>query len=152
MFSPEAPRPSLVDTATTTGRPARSRLLAARVTGVSDSPAASRARVAPVQGAITRASAMCLGPRGSTPVRVSSTGRPAAASSLAFQPAALPNRVSVEAAAKLITGITCQPRAASRAAWGTAAPKVQKLPHRAKATVPICCPFIPLPPVLPAPG
>ena len=52
MFSPEAPRPSLVETASTTGLPTRSRLLAARVTGVSESPAASRASVAPVLTAV----------------------------------------------------------------------------------------------------
>ncbi len=50
MFSPEAPSPSLVETASTTGQPTRNRLLAASVTGVSDRPAASRASVAPVQG------------------------------------------------------------------------------------------------------
>ena len=148
MFSPEAPRPSLVDTATTTGRPARSRLLAASATGVSDSPAASRARVAPVQGAMTSASAICRGPSGSTAARVSSTGCPAARSSRAFHSAAGPKRVSVADAAKLMMGSTCQPMAARRAAWGTAASKVQKLPHRAKATVPLCSAFILPPPVL----
>ena len=85
MFSPEAPSPSLVDTASTTGQPTRSRLLAASVTGVSDRPAANRESVAPVQGATTSACAILRGPSGSTACSVSSTGCPAAASSCSFQ-------------------------------------------------------------------
>ena len=48
MFSPDAPSPSLVETPTRTGHPTRKRLFAASVTGVSESPAASLASVAPV--------------------------------------------------------------------------------------------------------
>lgn len=55
MFSHDAPSPSFVETPTTTGHPTRKRLFAASVTGVSEMPAASRASVAPVQGAITSA-------------------------------------------------------------------------------------------------
>ena len=42
MFSPEAPSPSFVETAMTTGQPTRSRLFAASVTGVSERPSASQ--------------------------------------------------------------------------------------------------------------
>lgn len=54
----------------TMGRPPRKRLLAASVTGVELIPAASRAIVVPVAGAMTRASANFCGPSGSTPCKV----------------------------------------------------------------------------------
>ena len=72
MFSPEAPSPSLVETASSTGHPTRSRLFAASVTGVSDSPAARRASVVPVPGATTSPRASSSGPRGPPYFRVSS--------------------------------------------------------------------------------
>ena len=64
MLLAEEARPSLVETAMMRGRPLRRWALAARVTVVSAMPAASLPRVLPVQGQITRASRVCLGPMG----------------------------------------------------------------------------------------
>ena len=78
----------------TTGLPPRSMLLAASVTGVALMPAASSAIVVPVQGAMTSACAICLGPRGSASRRSSSGRWPVASSRRCFQSAARPKRVS----------------------------------------------------------
>ena len=147
MFSPDAPRPSLVETATTTGHPTRSRLFAASVTGVSDRPAASRASVVPVQGAMTSASAKRFGPSGSTACRLSSTGCPVSCSSRSFHSDARPKRVSSRDAAKLMTGSSSQPCCTSCSACAAAAPSVQKLPQTANAALPRCCVFMHSPPV-----
>ncbi len=64
MFSAEPESPSLVESAITTGRPLRRWALAAMAALLSLNPCASRARVLPVQGAISSASSGSLGPRG----------------------------------------------------------------------------------------
>ena len=132
MFSPDAPSPSLVETPTRTGHPTRSRLFAASVTGVSESPAASLASVAPVQGAITSALTSFLGPSGSTACNVSSTTWLVRASSRSCQNCPVPKRVSCFAA-KLMMGSSSQPCSVSCCAAASAASSVQKLPQTAKA-------------------
>ena len=94
-----AARPSLVDTARTTGRALRRWALQARVTGVSAIPAASFASVLPVQGAITSRSSSFFGPIGSTWEIVSQTGRRQIASIRVRKSAAAPKRLSMLAAA-----------------------------------------------------
>ena len=145
MFSHDAPSPSFVETPTTTGHPTRKRLFAASVTGVSEMPAASRASVAPVQGAITSALTSFLGPSGSTACNVSNTAWPVRASSRSCQNCPVPKRVSCFAA-KLMMGSSSQPCSVSCCAAASAASSVQKLPHTANAMRPFFCVLMCVPP------
>ena len=95
MFRAAPPSPSLVDTATTTGRPFRRCALAAMVTEVSAMPLANLARVLPVQGAMTSTSSSCLGPMGSASRTDSTAPWPQISSAACRKSAARPNRVSV---------------------------------------------------------
>ena len=88
----------MLEGATTTGLPPRSRLLAASVTGVALMPAASKASVVPVAGAMISISAICLGPSGSTCCRVVSGGCPVSCCRVLRSAAAVPKRVSCPAA------------------------------------------------------
>lgn len=97
-------------------------------------PAASFARVAPVQGAMTIASAMFCGPRGSAPCSVSMGLRPVTASTFFFQLSAVPKRVSSPAALKLISGSTSTPLRTMASITPSVFSKVQKLPHIAHTT------------------
>ena len=66
MFLALPARPSLVETASTTGRPFRKWDFAAMVTAVSAIPLANFPMVLPVAGAITSTSKSFFGPMGST--------------------------------------------------------------------------------------
>ena len=145
MFLALPARPSLVETASTTGRPLRRCDLAAMVTAVSAIPFASFPMVLPVAGAMTSTSASPFGPSGSTEGISYSTSFPVICSRFSSSISELPKRVSVNAAFSETMGITVSYssvkcfKAASAFSW------VQKEPHMAK---PIRSFLTALPPVL----
>ena len=106
MFFAPAASPSLLETATTTGRPLRRWDFAAMVTAVSAMPFASLAMVLPVAGAITSTSNSFLGPMGSTDRMSHRTSCPVRSSSRSSRSSEAPKRVSVKAEVSDTMGIT----------------------------------------------
>lgn len=102
------------------------------MTGVSIIPYASFARVFPVQGAISIASNIFLGPTGSASSMVLITFFCVILSRYSICSAALPKRVSSPAALKDIIAVTSAPASISFSSSSNAFLKVQKEPHTAK--------------------
>ena len=107
----------------------------ARVTGVSAIPDDSFASVFPVQGAMTRASIMFLGPMGSAPVIVCIISLPQIFSILSLKLSAVPKRVSVLYALKDIIGTISVPEFFSSSIYGITLSNVQNDPHKAKPSL-----------------
>ena len=108
---------------------------AARDTGVSLMPCASRASVLPVHGAIISTSNKSLGPIGSTACSVCSGGLPQMAVIFSKCSCAVPKRVSCVYTSRETIGITCQPSCTMRSMTVSTRCMVQKDPHTANPAV-----------------
>ena len=135
MLAAEADRPSLVEGAMRTGRSLRRWALAAMVTLESVTPAASLPSVLPVQGQMMSKSRSFFGPMGSASRRLEMTRRSQMRSISRIRSWAVPNRVSVPAAASETMGTTRENRAFTCSSASMALACVQKDPHTANPTV-----------------
>ncbi len=129
MFSAEAVRASLVDTAISTGELLRRCDFTAIVTGVSVIPRLSLAIVLPVHGEHISRSNICFGPTGSAASIVLMILLPLISSAREIFSAAVPKRELTEAALDDIITVISAPSLFSSAIAAKDFSNVQKEPH-----------------------